>query len=82
MKIATDPYGELANAIIIQAVDDYKTALKDYKKAKSDKDRDNIKYRLRPIESFFKSDWYSLLTNVDGEMIIKRIREQIGVVIA
>ena len=46
----------LANAIILQAV-------KDYRHTYSLQQRTEIK-------RFFRSDWFKVLTRVDGEMII------------
>ena len=50
-------YEDLANAIIIQAV-------KDYRGTQSPQVRNEIK-------RFFKSQWFSMLTNVDGDILIK-----------
>ena len=69
-------YENLANAIILQAVRDYRTALKCLKlnpnnrKALSDKEE---------IERFFRSKWYSTLTSVDGEMLIRSLSEEANV---
>ena len=73
-NLAEDPYERLANAIILQAVTDYKTALK--KIRKNPGNRDAIDEALR-IERFFRSGWYSQLKSVDGEYLIRRLREEI-----
>ncbi len=71
-----DAYEKLANAIILQAVKDYRGALKILKKrpenisAKSTKDE---------VERFFRSGWYQVLTEVDGEMLIRRLQEEAGI---
>ena len=71
---STKNYENLANAIILQAVGDYRTALKclklnlNNKKALSDKEE---------IERFFRSKWYSALTSVDGEMLIRSLSEEV-----
>lgn len=65
-----DPYENLANAIILTAVDEYRRALKRYEKnpkstvAKADIDE---------LERFFRSKWYSALTTIDGELLIRKI---------
>ena len=56
------PHEELANAIVLQAVKDYR--LHDDEKA------------LASIERFFRSDWFSVLTNVDPEMLIAKLRKE------
>lgn len=73
-NLAEDPYERLANAIILQAVTDYRTALKKIKR--NPKNKDAIDEDLR-IERFFRSGWYSQLTSVDGEYLIRRLREEI-----
>ena len=58
-----NPYEELANAIILQAVKDYRL---------TDDERE-----LQEIERFFRSGWYSQLTSVDGEYLIKRLQDEV-----
>ena len=55
-------YEDLANAIIIQAVSDY---------------RKKEEYRDR-VERFFRSGWYKLLTGVDGEYLISKLRREVA----
>ena len=68
-----DPYQTLANAIVEQAVRDYRAALKDLKEnphnrmAKAEKDS---------ILRFFRSQWYACLTEVDAEYLIKRLDKE------
>lgn len=55
----------LADAIIQQAVEDYRRA-----KIKG-------QYQdLPPIEKFFNSDWFGILTTVDAGYLIKRLRDE------
>lgn len=67
-------YENLANAIILQAAKDYRMALKSLKAnprnrtAMSDKDE---------IERFFRSGWFSVLTSVDGEMLIRSLQMEV-----
>ena len=68
-----DPYESLANAIVIQAAKDYKTA---YKKSQKRSQCKETQRELDDLESFFRSDWYRTLTSVDGEMIMERIRKE------
>ena len=73
-NLAEDPYERLANAIILQAVADYRVALKKIKA--HPKDRKAIDEALE-IERFFRSGWYSQLTSVDGEYLIKRLQDEV-----
>jgi len=71
-NLAEDPYERLANAIVLQAVADYRVALKKIKA--HPKNREAISEALE-IEKFFRSGWYSQLTSVDGEYLIKRLQD-------
>ena len=73
-NLAEDPYERLANAIILQAVSDYRVALKKIKA--NPRNKDAIDEALQ-IEKFFHSGWYGVLTCVDGEYLIKRLQEEI-----
>lgn len=72
-NLAENPYEKLANAIILQAVSDYRAALKKVKK--NPKNREAIEGALQ-LEKFFRSEWYQVLTSVDGEYLIDRIRKE------
>lgn len=73
-KQTGDPYENLANAVIAQAAEDYRAALKKIKAHPQNKDA--IDEALR-IERFFRSGWYQTLTSVDGECLIRRLRAEI-----
>lgn len=57
-----DPYEELANAIVLQAV-------KDYRMTDDEKE-------LKEIERFFRSGWFGVLTKVDPDLLIKQLRKE------
>ena len=57
-----DPYENLANAIILQAVKDYRLT-------------DN-EAELKEIERFFRSDWFSVLTSLDPDLLIQKLRKE------
>ena len=73
-KQTGNAYENLANAIIAQAAEDYRAALKKIKA--HPKNKDAIDEALR-IERFFRSGWYSQLTSVDGECLIRRLQAEI-----
>ena len=73
-NLTEDPYERLANAIILQAVTDYRAALKRIKR--KPEDRETIDEAMR-FESFFRSGWYSQLTTVDGEYLIQRLQDEV-----
>lgn len=76
MDISIKPYQNLAEAIILSAVQDYRDALTD----KGSKHMTHVKSNnaiIKECEKFFKSDWFRVLTNVDGEMIMNKIRKEV-----
>ncbi len=73
-NLVEDPYERLANAIILQSVSDYRTALKKIKV--HPKNWQAIDEALE-IERFFRSGWYSQLTSVDDEYLIKRLQDEV-----
>lgn len=68
-----DPYEKLANAIVIQAAKDYRTA---ERKLKRNPRNQLAKAEADSIDRFFRSDWYKCLTEVDGEMVLRKLREE------
>ncbi len=68
-------YQRLANAIILQAVKDYRDALERLRYSPNDK---SAKYDKRSIEKFFRSDWFSILTDLDGELLLKKLKEEVS----
>ena len=73
-KQTGDPYENLANAVIAQAAEDYRAALKKIKA--HPKNKDAIDEALR-IERFFRSGWYQTFTSVAGECLIRRLQAEI-----
>lgn len=73
-NLAEGPYERLANAIILQAVSDYRAALKKVRRNPGNKMAID---EALGIERFFRSGWYSVLTSVDGGYLIRRLQEEI-----
>ena len=73
-NLAEDSYERRANAIILSAVSDYRAALKRVKR--NQRSKTAIDEALR-IEKFFRSPWYQQLTSVDGELLIRRLQDEI-----
>lgn len=65
------PEQNLANAIVLQAVEDYRNALngKSYNRLPPEA-------VIREIERFFRSDFYRLLTKIDGEWLISKLKQE------
>lgn len=66
-----DPYQKLADAIVLQAVKDYRQDLRRMKNRPS-----NInKGKVKEDERFFRSSWFKSLTKIDGNYLIEKLRE-------
>lgn len=57
-------YEDLANAIILRAVEDYRETC--------------YEPTLREIEQFFQSQWFMVLTKIDGKALLKQLRKEKG----
>lgn len=66
-------YEQLANAIILQAISDYKAPPIDHGRIRND---DMIESARDEIERFIRSDWFGILTSLDPEYLIRRLREE------
>lgn len=66
-----DGYQLLANAIVLQAANEYREVLRLPNPTTADK-----WHKIR-LQRFFRSDWYKLLTKVDGEMLMERLKEEV-----
>ena len=69
-----DPYQNLANAIVLSAVKDYRDALKRLKKKPNNKlaadERDDM-------ERFFRFGYFAILTEIDPEYLIDRLNKEV-----
>lgn len=66
-------YEALANAIILQAVRDWRDAcriLRSYPENFSEEQKRNA------VERFFRSGWFGVLTNVDGRLLLRKLQEE------
>lgn len=64
----------LANAIILQAVKDYRTAYAAYRRNPNSKSAcDEVTELVR----FFTGSWYAELTSVNGEYLVRKLNAEI-----
>ncbi len=68
------PYQALANAIVELAVKDYKTALKYHYRHPN---KQEYKDEIASLERFFRSGWYEMLTDLDGECLMNGVRAMV-----
>ncbi len=71
--MAIENYLDLANAIIVQAVKDYRGAMSVIKRYPRNAAAKRIK---KETEEFFLSEWFRNLTNVDGARLLKKLQEE------
>lgn len=66
-------YQKLANAIILQAVKDFKPAYRRLKRYPNDRIAQDT---VREITKFFCSEYFSILTDLDGPALLNRIMRE------
>lgn len=65
-------WDNLAKEIIIQAIKDYVKALKNYDRQRK---MYEAKIRIKECQEFFRSDWFGVLSDMDGEKMIEKIEK-------
>lgn len=77
-----DAISKLADGIVLQACVDYRKALVNSRKRPKRDDKEGIKAKLKALDTiddcelFFKSEWFSMLTGIDGRWLMRKIREE------
>ena len=66
---------DLSQAIIMQAVTDYRKARR---RVRHFPDQKGAQATIKEVERFFRSQWFAQLTDIDGEMLIKKLREEVA----
>ena len=69
-------YKELAAAIVLQAVKDYRKALKTLKNRPDSRSALNTK---QETEQFFRSGWYTSLTSINPRLVMDEIKREVGI---
>ncbi len=69
-----EPYESLSNAIVMQAVKDYRITLLHLQERPDNKDYQS---EVESLEQFFRSGWYCELTSLNAEYLIQRINEEV-----
>ena len=67
-------YENLANAIVVQAIKDYRKALRTLSLNPHNR---SAQYERRSIEQFFRSGWFGMLTSIDPEMLIRKLNAEV-----
>ena len=66
---------DLAQAIILQAVTDYRKARR---RVRHFPDQKGAQATIKEVERFFRSWRFAQLTDIDGDMLIKKLREEVA----
>lgn len=69
-------YENLANAIILQAVKDFRRCIKVVKR--NGRNKDKAVEEMREIVEFIKSPWFKTLTNLEPSILLKRLKEEVN----
>ena len=64
---------DLAQAIILQAVEDYRKARR---RLRIRPDSEAAMECIRECERFFGSRWFGQLTTLDGKVLLRRLKEE------
>lgn len=67
------PYEALGNAVVLQAVKDYRRA---YKRLLRHPNDHLAKRDVDEIEKFFTSAYFNIFTDLDGEMLMHRLQDE------
>ena len=71
MYVPRNGWDELAEAIILRAVEDYRH-VNSRLQAKPEDDR--LQKRKEEIEEFFRSSWFQVLTDLNGRQLLHQIQ--------
>ena len=73
-----NPFEDLALAVIIRAVYDYRNLRRKLATEEHEIDKHLIQEKLKEIRRFFLSDWYSILRGMDdGAAILTRLDKEV-----
>lgn len=70
-----NPYQNLADAIVILAVKDYRTALRRCARFPFNKE---YAQERDSLERFFHSGWFGVLTDLDGDVLMQKLRLEVA----
>lgn len=68
-------YENLANAIILQAVKDFRRCIKVIKR--NGRNKDKAVEEMREIVAFIKSPWFKTLTNLEPSILLKKLQQEV-----
>jgi len=66
---------KLAQAIILQAVEDYRKCRRLVRRKPNQVEAQK---RIREVEAFFRSRWFMQLSDADGTMILEALKKEVA----
>lgn len=69
------PYEALGNAVVIQAVKDYRDAVKKLSRGKKMAIAESTK---NECERFFRSPYFNIFTKVDGKVLLSQLEKEVS----
>lgn len=75
MAAAVSPCERLATAIVLRAVEDYRKAQTDLH---TNSENEQVLRRLSELERFFRSEWFEVLTTVDGRCVLAMLKREVA----
>ena len=66
-----DPYQALGNAVVLQAVKDYRDAVKKLSRGKKNTTAKS------ECEKFFKSGYFNVFTELDGKALLSQLEKEV-----
>lgn len=75
MDAIDEAYQNLANAIIIRAVKDFRRCLKVAKK--NNRNKETAIKEMKEIVEFIKSPWFRTLTSLEPSVLLKKLQQEV-----
>ena len=76
MTESDNPYANLANAIVLQAVKDFRNCITVVKR--NGRNKEQAIREMRKIVEFIKSPWFRVLTNLDPQVLLEKLEEEVN----
>jgi hypothetical protein len=70
-----EPYETLGNAVVVQAVKDYRDAVKKLSRGKKNTTAESTKAEC---ERFLKSGHFNIFTSLDGNVLLSQLEKEAG----
>ena len=69
------PYEALGNAVVLQAVKDYREAVHKLSRGKKNTNAESTK---QECERFFKSPYFNIFTELDGKALLSQLEKEVS----